>query len=131
MAAAENSVLPCLKKRDLLNDESVNVDVLIQEGQKFQDLGYLHDALELFAKAEYSEGIARILNQAIQDGDYFLAKIASRKMDSPIGQEQLIVLGEKALEEKKYSYAVRAFTMSGDEEKVKRIQDLIKEGQPD
>ena len=131
MAVAENSVLPCLKKRDLLNDESASADVLIQEGKKFRESGFLHDALELFAKAKYSEGIASILNQAIQDGDFFLAKIASQKMDSPIGQEQLNVLGEKALEEKKYKYAVRVFTMSGDEEKVQRIQNLIKEGQPD
>jgi hypothetical protein len=125
VAAARRKLLPCLAKRDLLNDSGAPSKVLIEEGEAFLQNEWLQDALELFGKAGYKEGIGRILDRAVEAGDFFLAKAAADRLGEPLAPAQWSTVGQKALEDGKVRFALNAFRQAEDAEGVKRAQELI------
>lgn len=125
MANSSIRLMSCLKKRDLINDEKVTPQVLIAEGEKFWEAGQVQDALDMFAKAEYTEGLEKILAWAIEEGDPFTAKGAAAKLGKQPSSSQWASIGKKAMDSKKYHFALDAFTLAGDEENAERARELV------
>ena len=125
MAAAGKELLACLKKRDLLNDENADQALLIAEGDVFFAAGRLVDALEFFGKADHREGLERVLSEALEEGDFFLAGNAARKLGRHLSSEQLVRLGDKAVEKGKYRFALEAFTRAEEPDKAEKVRQLI------
>ncbi len=131
MAGSRDGLLTCLKKRDQLNDRNVNAQAMIAEGTKFLEAGNDTDAMEFFAKADYREGLERILDQSVEEGDAFAAKSAGRRLGRVLSREQWARLGNGALERGKYRFALEAFTEAGEEEKREHVRRIIGEPTPE
>jgi hypothetical protein len=89
--------------------------------------GRLSEAAELFSRASHAEGLARIRDLALEQGDSFLYGLASRKSGEGGAPEAWEALGNKAMELEKFSHAVRAFRNAGNEEALKAAEEALKE----
>jgi hypothetical protein len=125
MTNSSKGLMSCLKKRDLLNNEKVTPQALIAEGEKFWEAGQVQDALEMYAKVEHTEGLEKILAWAIEEGDFFTAKGAAVKLGKQLSPSQWASLGKKAMDSKKYHFALDAFTMAGDQENAERAREHV------
>ena len=64
----------CLKKRRLLNDNTLTPDECRSYGEKFLALDYWEDALEFFLKGGYAPGLERLKELSVAAGDVYLLK---------------------------------------------------------
>ena len=123
----KNALPNSRQKRKLLFDKNIPSERLISCGELYLREGRLNEAAELFARASHEEGMARLRALAVEQGDSFLYGVASKgseKRDDPDAWE---TLGKKAMELEKYSYAIRAFRRSGNEEALKAAEEALKE----
>lgn len=125
MAESSNRLMPCLKKRDFLNEENADPHALIKEGENFWNAGYIQDALDMFAKADYDEGLEEILAWAVEKGDCFTAKGAAAKLGKQPSPAQWTSLGKKAMESQKFHFALDAFNLADDQENAERARELV------
>ncbi len=124
----KKNVLPnSHQKRKLLFDKKTPSERLISYGEMYLQEGRLNEAAELFAKASYQEGMARLRALAIEQGDSFLYGVASRGLEEANNREAWEALGTKAMELKKYSHAVRAFQKAENEEALKAAEEALRE----
>jgi len=119
--------MSCLKKRDVLNDSEANTEVLIAEGENFWAAGYVQDALELFAKAGFEEGLKRILARSFDEGDFFIAEATVKALGQEIPAAKWVALGENASAEGKNYFALKAFAKADDMDRVERVRVQLKE----
>ena len=125
MARTRNKFMSCLRKRDVLNNSNADPETLIREAEIFWEAGYIQDALDFFAKAGYEAGLKRIMSQAVEEGDYFTAETAVKAGGQDLSSSEWSALGDKALEEGKYQFALKAFTRAGDVEKIEAARKYI------
>jgi hypothetical protein len=125
MARAHNKLMSCLKKRDVLNNSNADPEALIREAEMFLEAGYIQDALDFFAKAGFEAGIKRILAWAVEEGNFFTAETASKALGQDLPSSEWAALGDKALEKRKYHFALKAFTRAGDNEKIETTRKHI------
>lgn len=118
-------LLSCLKKRDLLHNDQVNGAELQRLANTLLAGGQPADALDFFEKAGDREGIRRIQEWSLEHGDPFLLRQTEKILKEPIGAEAWRRVGEKALEEGRYTQALTAFRHAGDEEKIQEILTLM------
>lgn len=125
----KKSDLPNSKqKRRLLYDKKVPRERLIASGELFLRAGRLHEAAELFARADHREGLEQLRSLAIDEGDSFLYRVASKgSADGGRAAEMWVALGKKAMELKKYTHAVRAFREAGNADLLKAAEEALKE----
>ncbi len=119
-------VLSCLKKRDLLHNPNIGSDELSQYGWEYLNLDRPVDALDFFEKAQNPEGIRRIREWSLEQGDPFLLQQTGKLLKEPPPQDSWRMVGEKALTAGRLKQALTAFKVLGDEEKIQEIQALIK-----
>jgi tetratricopeptide (TPR) repeat protein len=115
------------KKRGLLFDKKTSPERQIFYGEMFLLDGRLPEAAELFAKASHREGLDQLAKLAIEQGDSFLYSVVTRGSEDGDSPEAWMALGKKAMEFEKYSHAVRAFRLAGDEEALKAAEEALKE----
>jgi hypothetical protein len=119
--------MSCLKKRDMLNDAEADPNTLVLEAEKFWKVGYIHDALEFFAKAKSETGIEQVVAWAVEEGDFFAAESASKALGRNLEPSGWVALGEKAMGKAQYYFAFKAFTRAGDMEKSETARRYIEE----
>ena len=104
----------CLKKRRLLNDEGLSPELCRDYGEKFLALGWWEDALEFFQKGNCQEGLAKIRDLALENGDVFLLARLAQDEDPDCWRR----VADRALESGKIQFARRAFELAGDVDKA-------------
>jgi hypothetical protein len=88
--------------------------------------GRLVDALDFFEKARDLDGIRRIREESILEGDPFLLYQTSKFLkESPL-PEVWRKVGEKALAEGRLQQALTAFKAVPDEEQMEKIQIMLR-----
>ena len=127
MSARDTSFLSCLKKRDLLNDETADGTRLIREGERFLEQGLLMDALNLFRKASQAEGLKAILDRAVDEGDTFICASAASALGIDVSNETWSKTGQAALDAGKLMFALKAFKNASDEEMVEKVSERIRD----
>ena len=123
----KNALPNSQQKRKLLFDQKAPSERLISYGEMYFNEGRLNEAAELFARASYQEGMARLRALAIEQGDSFLYGVASRGSEEGDSREAWEALGNKAMELKKFSHAVRAFQKAENEELLKAAEEALRE----
>lgn len=124
----KKNVLPnSLQKRKFLFDQKISSERIVSCGEMYFREGRLNEAAELFVRASYQEGMAQLRALAIEQGDSFLYDVASRGSQEGDSREAWEALGNKAMELKKYSYAVRAFQKAENEESRKAAEEALRE----
>jgi hypothetical protein len=116
----------CLKKRDLLHNPQIGNDQLSQYGREYLAEARLVDALDFFEKAQDLEGIRRVREQSIKDGDPFLLQKTAKLLKESIPEESWKRVGEKALMEGRFQQALTAFKAIGDEDQTAKIQEMMR-----
>lgn len=119
------AALTCLKKRDLLHNPNASPEELKRLGKEYLEEGRAVDALDFLEKAGDREGIARIRDLSIEQGDIFLLQQTAKLLQAPIEEKDWRATVEKALEEGRFREALTAFKALGDEKKIEEIQALL------
>ncbi|OGP50277.1 MAG: hypothetical protein A2Y79_00875 [Deltaproteobacteria bacterium RBG_13_43_22] len=119
-------ILSYLKKRDLMHNPNAVVDEITQYGWDYLKQDRLVDALDFFEKAGDQEGILRIKDLSLEQGDPFLLQHTSKLLQEPVPDTSWKKVGEKALADGRYLQALTAFKALADEEKIQEIKTLMR-----
>ena len=119
-------ILSCLKKRDLLHNPQVDSDQLAQYGLEYLNQGRLADAFDFFEKAKNTEGIRRIMEKSIEQGDPLLLQQTSKLLKEVAPEEAWRKVGGKALSDGRFQQALMAFKAVHDEEQIEKIQTMLR-----
>ncbi len=112
----KSSLLSCLEKRDLLNRSAISVDQLITWGKMYEEEGLVNDAIDFYERANSSESLEKVLQEAHMEGDAFLYARILKILNRQASAQEWISLGEKARELGKDAFAREAFKRGGVEE---------------
>ena len=118
-------LLGCLKKRDLLNSDRSDPPHLVQLGTAYLEDGRISDAIDWFEKARHQEGLDRILERCLDDGDVFLFRKVAKILGVSPGPDQWIKLGDRALSLGKLYFARAAYGEGGAPEKLAQVERLL------
>jgi len=127
---SKNSLLTCLKKRDILNRDEIDSQALVDYGSRYLRFELLNDALDFFEKAQHSEGISKIKDLAIQSGDLFLYKRCCSILGTRENKKELLELAERAISYGKMSFASQVYETLGETRKAKALKDGLSEDIP-
>jgi hypothetical protein len=121
-----SKILSCLKKRDLLHNPNISNDELVQYGWEYLKQERPVDALDFFEKAQNLEGIQRIREWSLEQGDPFLLQQTSKMLKEQVPEESWRLVGEKAKATGRHQQALLAFKAIADEDKIQEIQAVMK-----
>ena len=99
---------------------------LIAYGNAFLEEGKISDAIDFYQKANYVQGLEKIKGMAELSGDAMLLQQVMRPLKQSVSDESWNAIGERALELKKYLFALHAFEKSNNINMVGRIKEIIK-----
>lgn len=99
---------------------------LIAYGDAFLEEGKISDAVDFYQKANYVQGLEKIKGMAEQSGDLMLLQQVLKPLKQSFSDEAWNAIGERALEFKKYLFALHAFEKSNNITMVERIREIIK-----
>lgn len=100
--------MSCLAKRDLLNQSVVSVENLLSRGERYEEFGLLHDAVDFYEKANATDALLRMLKIVQEEGDAFLFKRINRILNREPDQSEWLVLAEQAERLGKQAFAAEA-----------------------
>jgi len=92
----QGRLLPPMEKRELINAEGVDPEVLRAYGELYLKAGRLAEALDFFLGARDREGLAKIKARAIEAADNFLFSRLERSGLVPVTAEDWQALGQAA-----------------------------------
>ncbi len=121
-----SKILSCLKKRDLLHNPHISAEELAQYGWEYLKQDRPVDALDFFEKAQNQEGIQRVREWSLEQGDPFLLQQTSKILKEQVPEDSWRKIGEKAKAAGRHQQALTAFKAVADEEKIQEIQTLMK-----
>ena len=122
---AGNKLLNCLKKRDLLNSDKANKSELIRLGDSYLQEDRLSDAITFFSKAEHFEGLTRLKERCVSDGDFFhYRRLIMILAESP-APEDWLRLGDNALDQGKLHFARSAYQQADQPEKLAQVEKIL------
>jgi len=115
----------CLKKRDYLNKKVFDQQECIKYGEWFESQEFLNDAIDFYVKVNAKEHLKRLLPKVIDEGDVFLFKKIFQALKEQPKEEMWKEIGENALKLGKWAFALKAFQAIKDEEKIKKVEDVM------
>ena len=116
-----------LKKRDVLYGKNTPTEVLREYGDLYLNEGKPNDAVEFFGQVCYKEGLRRIRQMAIEEGDLFLFSRATEFLQEEVSAEDWRKLGKKVLEQEKHLFALKCFEKIGDREGIEETWKKLDE----
>jgi hypothetical protein len=116
-----------LKRRDILYGQNTPAEVLREHGDLYLREGRPNDAVEFFGQACYKEGLRRIRQMAMEEGDLFLFSRAAEFLQEEVPPEDWRKLAKKALEKGKLLFALKCFEKIGDREGIKETRERLGE----
>ncbi|GLI34090.1 MAG: hypothetical protein GX433_18505 [Deltaproteobacteria bacterium] len=105
---AERDILGCLEKRDLLNQNAVSVENLLFWGKRYEEAGLLSDAVDFYEKAKATDALNRLLENAKEEGDFFLFNRLSRILNFEGTSDDWMYLARQAEKAGKFTFAAQA-----------------------
>jgi hypothetical protein len=120
-----------LKRRDILYGKGTPSEVLQEYGDLYLREGKPNDAVEFFGQACYKEGLRRIYQMAMEEGDLFLFSRAKEFLHEEVSPEDWRKLGTHAMAKAKYLFALKCFEKIGDREGIadarRRLEEQMRE----
>jgi hypothetical protein len=99
---------------------------LIAYGDAFLEEGKISDAIDFYQKANYVQGLEKIKGMAERSGDVMLLQQVLKPLRQTIPEETWNEIGQRALEFKKYLFALYAFEKGNNDAMAGRIKEIIK-----
>jgi hypothetical protein len=113
------------KKQQLLHAKDARPDDLRRQGEEFLQAGWLSDAIDFFGKAGDQNGLEKIRDITISEGDVFLFRRTLKALDTTASEDQWKELADRALELGKLQFAREAYRMAGDRKSLDKVDQLI------
>jgi hypothetical protein len=112
------------RQKILYLDNPINIDLLIEWGNNFLENDSLYDALEFYNRANYQEGILKIKDIAIEEGNYFLYSSVSKILKRNSTNE-LNTLANNAEKNKRFEDALKVYTTTKNQTKIDEIKNSL------
>jgi len=112
------------KQRILYIDHRSERD-LIAYGDAFLEAGKISDAVEFYQRANYTAGLEKIRDMAEQSGDVMLFQQVMKPLKQTVSDEAWNEIGKRALDLKKYAFALHAFENSNNITMVEEIKTTM------
>ena len=112
-------------KQKILYIEKANPQVLQNYGDIFLEEGLLTDALDFYQKANYSNGMQKIRDIALDRGDVMLLQQAAKALHLELKPADWESIGQKAIDLKKYLFAKHALEKANNEEMLNSLKKII------
>lgn len=113
------------ERRELLFAVKQNPAALSAQGRGFLEAGLLDSALESFAMAGDSAGLAQVEEAARRVGDTFSLVPAIKALGKTMTPAEWIVVGETALEAGMLWFAYRAFEKADNQDGLERARTAM------
>jgi hypothetical protein len=114
------------EKQHILHVKHHSDKDLIAYGDAFFDEGKISDAIDFYQKANYVHGLEKIKGMAELSGDVMVLQQVLKPLKQAITEKTWNAIGERALELKKYLFALYAFEKGNNENMVARTKEIIK-----
>ena len=101
----------CLERRAWLHAANMTPDKLKTAGRSMIEAGFLSDAVDFLAKAGDREGLARVIEIVIGEGDVFLFTRALKALGRQATEAEWDQLEQTAVRLGKQAFAARAAEM--------------------
>lgn len=112
---AGRELLTCLEKRELLNESVVSVDRLLEWGRRYEEAGFIYDAVDFYEKAGAREDLVRLLDEAKSEGNLFLVNRLCKILNTELTSQEWLAIGEEAERAGKLTFAEEAYRRGGKE----------------
>lgn len=113
------------KKQQLLHAKDARPEDLRRQAEEFLQAGWLSDALDFFKKAGDQNGLEKVRDIAISEGDAFLFRRTLKALDAAASEDQWKELADRALDLGKLQFAREAYRMAGDRKSLDKVDQLI------
>jgi hypothetical protein len=114
------------EKQHILYIKHLSEKDLIAYGDAFLEEGKISDAIDFYQKANYVQGLEKIKGIAEQSGDVMLLQQVLKPLRQTIAERTWNEIGERALEQKKYTFALYAFEKANNDTMAGRVKEIIK-----
>jgi len=112
------------KQRILYIDHRSERD-LIAYGDAFLEAGKISDAIEFYQKANYTAGLEKIRDIAEESGDVMLFQQVLKPLKQTVSDDAWNEIGKRALDKKKYAFALHAFGNGNNITMVEQIKKIM------
>ena len=114
------------EKQHILHVKHHSDKDLIAHGDAFLDEGKISDAIDFYQKANYVHGLEKIKGMAELSGDVMVLQQVLKPLKQAITEKTWSAIGERALELKKFLFALHAFEKGNNENMVACTKEIIK-----
>jgi len=119
---AQGSIAGFFERRQLLFATKTDPGALSAHGRVFLEAGLLDSALESFAMAGDSAGLARVEEAARRTGDTFSLVAALKALGKAATPAEWVAIGETALKAGMLWFAYRAFEKADNQDGLERTR---------
>ena len=123
--ATQGTIPGFFERRELLFAAKSNPAALSAQGRGFLDAGLLDSALESFAMAGDSAGLAQVEAAARRAGDSFSLIAAFKALGTTATPAEWVVIGETALQAGMLWFAYRAFEKADNQDGLERTRTAM------
>jgi hypothetical protein len=113
-----------VKQKKLYIDKT-SPEVLRAYGDAFAAAGNISDALDFYQKANFTEGLQKIKDKAMADGDVMIFQAAAKALKNDLQPACWEAIGERAIALKKYFFARHAFGKANNEERLEALTKIM------
>ncbi len=122
-----NNLPDPIEKRDLIYGDDTDPDQLDTLGHRFLEEGYLPDALEAFVEGDVKKGGEKILEKAVQQGDYFLINWVHEQWPELLDRQIWMEAGQQAEENGRLTDAVKLYYAGDFNEEMNRVEQRLED----
>lgn len=101
---------------------------LIAIGDRYLEANRVADALDFYQKAQHTLGLEKVKDIAQTEGDVMTYQQVMKALNRTIATGDWKDIGRRALDKKKYAFALTAFEKSGDAAMLDQIREILKSG---
>jgi hypothetical protein len=112
-------------KQKILYIDNTSAATLQNYGDMFLEDGNLSDALDFYQKAEYNEGLQKIKQIAIDNGDVMIFQRAAKALCTEPKPEDWEIIGKKAIALKKYFFARHALEKANNADLLDSLKKIM------
>lgn len=113
------------KKQQLLHSRDAKPGELRRQAEEFLQAGWLSDAIDFFGKAGDREGLSKIREMAVSEGDIFIFRRTLKALEAEASEDEWKRLADRAFELEKLQFAREAYRMAGDRKSLDKVDRLI------
>jgi hypothetical protein len=116
------------EKQKILYVDQTPARDLIAYGDQYLEANRIADAAEFYQRAGHAPGLEKIRNIALDSGDVMMFQQVMKALNRKVSDGEWNDIGDKALDRKKYTFALAAFEKSANTAMLQKVDTMLKSG---